>query len=160
MTNLKYGMVVSVELNYFEVVGTVTEISGNSDKFYIVDENGTEYKFYSDIHKVKIIDEAKFYDMENVEIVNNDDRQYFDNAYAVSIYNYDSMMYGVYANCEQDALDVVVDYLESEGKTGLFYDLDEVEEMEKDGYADMFVVAGNHCHHLDSSHIMIKEVVR
>ena len=158
MTTLKIGMVVSVEFNYSEVVGTVTDLSGNSDAFYVIDENGIEYKFYSDIHKVTIINEMVFHGMENVEIVNDSDYQYFDSAYKVSVHNYDNQWYGVYANCEQDALDEVVDYLESQGKTGVFYTHEEVIECEKDGYVDMFITAGNHCHNLNAEHVQIHQV--
>ena len=158
MTTLKYGMVVSVEFNYSEVVGTVTEISGNSDAFYIVDEKGIEYKFYTDIHQVTIINEKVFHGMKNVEIINESDYQYFDSAYKVSIYNYDEKWFGVYASCEQSALDCVVDYLESQGKIGMFYTLEEVIECEKDGYVDMFITAGNHCHNLDAEHVQIQQV--
>ena len=154
---LKEGMLVCVELNYSEVVGTITEVS-DSDMFYLVDENGTTYKFYSDINKVKILDKALFYGMENVEVVNKEDREIFSNAYKVSLHNYDSFLYGVYANSAQDALDLVVDYLENKGDTGYFYTLDEVEEMEKDGYETEFIVAGNHCHHLESEHVWIEEM--
>lgn len=160
MTNLKTGMKVEVELNYGEIVGTVTEVCEGlvNDGFYMVDEKGTNWKFYSDIHKVTILDEALFEGMENVEVINKDDFKYFDGAYKVSIHMYDDKYFGVYADCEQDALDRVVDYLEETSRTGLFYDLQEVEEMEKEGYSDMFVVAGNHCHHLDASQIYISQV--
>jgi hypothetical protein len=160
MTNLKTGMTVEVELNYGVVTGTVTEVCEGlvNDGFYMVDEKGTNWKFYSDIHKVTILDEALFDGMENVEVINKNDFIFYENAFKVSIYNYSGSYYGVYASNEQHALDQVVDYLESLGKTGLFYDLNEVEEMEKEGYTDMFIVAGNHCHHLDADHVQIRQV--
>lgn len=158
MTNLKNGMVVEVELNYGEIVGTITEVSENNDQFYIEDEKGTMWKFYSDIHKVTILDEAIFHGMENVEVLNKDDFQYFDNAYKVSLHNYDNKWFGVYASCEQDALDIVVDHLEEKGLTGYFYNMQEREELEKDGHEDMFIVAGNHCHNLDAEHVFIESV--
>ena len=43
---------------------------------------------------------------------------------------------------EQDALDRLVDLLESEGKLGLFYEWDEIEKEKIPD--DEYVVAGNH----------------
>lgn len=160
MKNLKVGMVVEVELNYGQVVGTVTEVSESTvnDCFYLVDEKGTNWKFYSDINKTTILDEALFDGMENVEVINKHDFEYFNNAYKVSVYNYDGMFYGVYASDDQHALDIVVDWLEQEGKDGLFYNDDEIAELENDGCSDILIVAGTHCHSLDGSHIQIIQV--
>jgi hypothetical protein len=162
MTNLKVGMVVEVELNYGEVTGTVTEVCEGlvNDGFYMEDEKGTMWKFYSDIHKVTILDEALFQNVEGeiMEIVNKDDFKYFDHAYKVSVHMYDNHYFGVYADCEQDALDRVVDYLEEKELTGYFYDQEEREELEKEGHEDIFIVAGNHCHNLDGTQIFIEQV--
>jgi hypothetical protein len=160
MQELKVGMVVKVELNYGEVVGTVTEVCEGlvNDGFYMVDEKGTNWKFFSDIHTTTILDEAIFHGMEGVEVINRHDFEYFDKAYKVSVYNYDGMFYGVYASDEQHALDIVVDWLEQEGKDGLFYDEHEIKELEEDGLSDILIVAGTHCHSLDSSHIHIRQV--
>lgn len=55
-----------------------------------------------------------------------------------------SRRFNVYAYDEQEALDMAVDYAESKGWKGLFWDNDEsVEE-----YPDDFITAGNHCHSL------------
>lgn len=152
---LKVGMTVKVELNYSEVVGTITETS-DSDMFYLVDENGTLFKFYSDVNQVTILNDAIFHGMENIyEVINPDDHDFYDNAYKVSLNNYDNSFYGVFASCGQDALDMVVDYLEEKGLTGYFYEIDEIEE---DQDCDGYIVAGNHCHYLDAEHTHIEQV--
>jgi hypothetical protein len=96
--------------------------------------------------------------MENVEIVNESDYKYFDSAYIVSVYAYSNEWFGVYANCEQDALDLVVDYLVSDNRTGFIYTPEEVLECEKDGFVDMFIVAGNECYSLDVEHLQIEQI--
>lgn len=154
---LKVGMTVKVELNYYEVVGTITETS-DSDMFYLVDENDTLFKFYSDINQVTILNDAIFHDMENIEVINPEDHDFYDNAYKVSLHYYDNNWFGVFASCEQDALDIVVDYLEEKGLTGMFYTVEEVEEDERNGNCDNYFVAGNHCHYLDAEYTQIEQV--
>lgn len=72
-------------------------------------------------------------------------------SYDVSLYNYSTQKFRVFATCEQYALDTVVDFLEEQGSTGYFLEEDEIES------EDSIVRAGNHCIPLDAEHIYIKE---
>ena len=46
--------------------------------------------------------------------------------------------------CEQDAVDKMIDKLESEGKEGLFLQPDEIQENGGEHYDDEYVIGGNH----------------
>jgi len=152
---IKVNMTVKVELKNTEIIGVVTKISDN-DLFYLVDENGDQYKFYTDINKVTIIEEGAFSNRENVEVVNPYDIKFYNKAYLVSLHNYDQHFFGVYANCEGDALDMVVDHLDKIGNDSYFYTLHDAMEYKRDG--DSFITAGNFSRWLDCEHIYIMEV--
>ena len=70
--------------------------------------------------------------------------------YRISLNNYDSTSYAVYAMHEQDALDTLVDYLEEKGYMGYFVTSeDEIEHT---------ITAGNHCLQLEAEHVSIQEI--
>lgn len=60
---------------------------------------------------------------------------------------------------EQDALDKMIDKLESEGKEGLFLQPDEIQENGGEHYDDEYVIGGNHSRILyHGGNFSIKEV--
>ncbi|AEZ50451.1 hypothetical protein F400_gp004 [Bacillus phage BCD7] len=80
--------------------------------------------------------------IENVDFtfVNPNDIEYFDTSYIINYHN-DKMDYIVYANCEQDALDALIDFLVAREETGLLYTREIIEEWNDD--IDDYVSAGN-----------------
>ena len=72
------------------------------------------------------------------------------NKYYISLYNYNNEVYTVFAECEQDALDILVDYLEDVGNTAYFYSQSLWDEIYEDNIEP--IIAGNHCLLLDPSH--------
>lgn len=87
--------------------------------------------------------------------VNLQDSETFETCYIIALNNYEAVFYYVWTDSgEQEALDILVDYLEERGETGYFYDQQEADMMEKfDGM--QFITAGNHCHKLDAEHTQI-----
>ena len=93
------------------------------------------------------------------KVVNPNDSDYYDKVFKISLYNYDNIFFYILGNCEQDALDILIDLLESKGETG---HLNKIIELEKD-YSEeeienSFVVAGNSCYYINSEHLFIKEI--
>lgn len=79
---------------------------------------------------------------------------YGDCYYRVSLHNYDETYYFVQANCPQDALDELVDYLQHEGQFGFFYTDAEWHDSEKgEG-----IVAGNQGWYLDPEHTHLEVI--
>ena len=94
-------------------------------------------------------------DHEKRTIVNPDDSEQYDGkSFVVSLNNYSPFDYLAFAACEQDALDIVVDWLEGEGATGDFLDELEIKEHESNGLE--LITAGNHCHQLLPEHTHVR----
>lgn len=104
---------------------------------------------------IDIIQDAEYYN----EIINTQDAFYNDNVYKISLNNYSVHFYYVLGNHEGEALDILVDYLESKKATG---DLYTYEELIDDGLSEedieCFLVAGNKCFYLSSEHTHIEDI--
>jgi hypothetical protein len=77
-------------------------------------------------------------------------KESYENQFGETLYKfiigngtYSPDVYYAYGYSEQDALDVVIDNMEKQGRT---YDFSEIEEMESNGeiYDDEYIVGGNH----------------
>ena len=106
-----------------------------SEKFVSISDNG-----------IQLMPAREYY-------INNEGEKKF----RVSLNNYDNEWFVVYADYEQEALDLVVDFCESKNWTGHFIDREVYEVMDEDE-RDLCVIAGNHGWFLDSEHTHIEEV--
>ena len=77
-------------------------------------------------------------------------KESYENQFGETLYKfiigngtYSPDVYYAYGYSEQDALDIVIDNMEKQGRT---YDFSEIEEMESNGeiYDDEYIVGGNH----------------
>lgn len=73
-------------------------------------------------------------------------------SYEISLHDYNSEMFIVFATCEQYALDTVVDFLEEQGLKGYFLNEDEIES------EDYVIRAGNHSIPIDGEHFHVKQL--
>lgn len=93
------------------------------------------------------------------KIINPQDLDFADKIFKISLNNYNNAFYYIISDCEQDALDALVDYLESKRETGYLAQMSELinfyteEEIE-----NSFITAGNHCFLINSEHLCIKEM--
>ncbi len=98
--------------------------------------------------------------IEFKKAINTNDRKYFNNLYKISLYNYSDNYYLVYANCEQDALDILVDHLEEIKENGHIYTYEQLlnygmTELEID---TNYVSCGNYCNYVSIEHLQIEQI--
>ena len=98
--------------------------------------------------------------IELKKAINLNDRKYSNNLYKISLYNYSSNYDLVYANCEQDALDILVDHLEEIKENGHIYTYEQLlnygmTELEID---NNYVSCGNYSHYVNVEHLNIIEI--
>jgi hypothetical protein len=174
----EYGVIFYVEKNdhEFPVIATFTHENRlilntlNSDNTSVVRLEYTYEiaKLESLLYSIELDEKKKLereQNMNNVKMINELDCLVFTKTFRIGI-GYGSEWYGVHANCEQDALDILVDWFEENEYHGMYStyaevieyhnDLDdeELDEMVCSGY----IVAGNHCHFLEADKIVISEI--
>ena len=108
--------------------------------------------------KEKIINLTKEIEKAKKEIINFDD---YLNGYCNTLYEvyigYTGTFY-VIAGDEQEAIDLIADYLEGQGNEGCFISNEEIDRGEI--YEDEYIVAGNHCRNLyHGGHLYIPEII-
>jgi hypothetical protein len=81
-------------------------------------------------------------DQDKSKAINPNDAEIWSNLYRIHTHEFDTDGYLVFADCEQSALDELVDHLKKSGQhEGLFYTREEEDQEEKDG--NELVRAGN-----------------
>lgn len=85
--------------------------------------------------------------MNNLFVLNINDKEYTKRVYHVMIGVFKSFEGIVYADCEQDAIDSIIDYWqETEEKTPGYF-LSE-KEIQGEKYLDDYIYGGNNCRYL------------
>ena len=87
----------------------------------------------------------------------NEETKFWDHSYKVYLSEFIEPLL-VNAKNEQEALDFAIDYAEEKGFEGLFLSLEEVEELEKEGFLEEHVCGGNHCRYLSSIYFHIEQI--
>jgi hypothetical protein len=171
--DLRVGAIFSLELNNNEYPMIVTFTHENrlimntviDGKTFRIHDSYESTKLEIDLFHIATEEEKERLVLNNFEMVNELDCLVFDKTYRIGV-GYGSQLYHVHANCEQDALDILVDWFEEKEYYGMYStyadiveyhndlnDDDEFEEM-----LDNYIVAGNHCHYIESDKLFIQEV--
>jgi len=88
----------------------------------------------------------------NTILINANDKEYFEKCFEIG-FLYDTKIYNVYANNEQNALDTLIDYFEANDLKGYYMTFEELEQYEIS--EDECIVAGNHCYYIQSHELAI-----
>ena len=83
--------------------------------------------------------------------INQEDHDFYDKAFEVSLAQIIPPVV-VYADNEQDAIDIAADWHEKQGHMGLFVDPEDIEDEEE------YYYLGNACHPVYSHEIYVKEI--
>lgn len=101
---------------------------------------------------------------ENVKLINAEDKKYYNKMYYVSIWTgagYWTEQFKVYADYEEQALEIVVAYAEENAK-GLLFDVDEIDEEEIENglyiYIDATMNGATKPYYVLGENLVIKEI--
>jgi hypothetical protein len=97
---------------------------------------------------------SRFGQFPEVEVVNPDEG-IWSNHYLIAIDYF--KVYYVIADCEQDALDILIDYCEERNYQGYFYTDEDLEEMTQEEQDDL-LIAGNHCRYISNDVLIIEQL--
>ena len=86
-----------------------------------------------------------------VEVVNGDEN-IWENTYLICVDYFNVFL--VIADHEQDALDILVDYMEEQGYSGYFLDEHDIQDLDPED----IIRAGNHCRPLAIDQLIIEHI--
>lgn len=85
--------------------------------------------------------------MKTVTILNPDDKGYNSRCYHIQLGYYLSFNGIIYASCEQDAIDLLIDAYDNEDHIGWFMSDDELSEL-SDDERECLIYGGNYCKYM------------
>jgi hypothetical protein len=100
--------------------------------------------------------EPCFNELQKSNYINSDEK-FWNHSYRIHLHELDSPGILVNANCEQDALDYVIDWHEEKGNMGLFFTNEELDAMTEEERGE-YITGGNHCLTCNSYNVRIIEI--
>lgn len=85
--------------------------------------------------------------MSKITILNSDDKGFYSRCYRVQLGYYLSFNGVIYARCEQDAIDLLIDAHDNEDHIGWFMSDDKLAEL-SDDEKECLIYGGNYCKHM------------
>jgi len=80
-------------------------------------------------------------------ILNAEDKGYYSRCYHIQLGYYLSFDGIIYASCEQDAIDILIDHYDNDEHTGWFMSDDELAELSEDE-EECLIYGGNYCKYM------------
>ena len=118
------------------------------------------------IMKMKIITNSELEQITTAKVCNPTDffpweenklEPFWNNIYLLLVTHY-GFSYIVNANCEQDALDYLIDYLEEEEHDALLMSTEEMIEAEEEGFLEEYPSGGNHGRYIYTHNLRIEQI--
>lgn len=85
--------------------------------------------------------------MSKLKVVNPDDKGFYSRIYRVQLGYYSSFDGVIFASCEQDAIDLLIDAHDNLDHTGWFMSDDELLELDDDE-KECLIYGGNYCKYM------------
>ena len=122
-------------------------------------DKGVKKMEYYILHRLSSQGEADNFFDETIIYPNVDEykESFWKHDYKIT-YTVHGIIFIVNANCAQEAIDCMIDYIEDKGPEGYLLSDDEIIELENDGYLDDYISGGNHGRYLSSYHIIIEKL--